>query len=308
MPRAFLLSVIFALPGAVQAQVNFDSAGGGDISSMFDQGPDLAKMAPVPAEADEAGCEPFSTESSMSRLPVYDQQFGGNPDNDSGICFAVVAAQMFDHWDMTAGRRSAGLVSPMMLAAARSQRLAAAGAREEGGGELTEASINEMAADACTFGLTPGSRRTLSIDEELGLAGLQAGSGGHKQLMDPQVFRGVPCRAAPASGFRPVYRRTRQVAAPNGGLRGVPFTVADIREFFSGNTARQPVAVKGNYGSMFGTRPGGVPHWALVTARERRDGRCMYLLRNSMGADTPSRWMEETAFAAIVRSMALLGR
>lgn len=313
-----LLAILLAAAPA-GAQVNFDSAGGGlsPLSAAASAVPD----SPAPERVQEEGpCEPFSVESSMAAIPVYDQQLEGTPATDTGICYAVVAAHMFDHWALGAGG-GGELVSPLLLDAAARARSGRGGQ----GGELTAETLLSMAReDICTLGVAAGGRRELGVADELALAFRPGAEGAQEAAQGPAGkgknslwgrFDELPsrmgeagCRPLAAGRYNAIYQRTRQVREA-GGLRGVPFTVSDLRGFFARNAANQPVAVKFNYEVILGDparADSATPHWALVIARRQSGDSCEYLVRNSMGRDTPLRWVEESRLAAAVRSMAAL--
>lgn len=248
----------------------------------------------------------------MGRIPVYDQQFGGSPDGDSGICYAVAAAQMLGHWALTrGGAPDAELPSPLMLDAAQRSRMAGKGLAADGG-ELTEDVLAAMAArDACTLGVRAGARENLSIDDELAAAGL-AGRAAFKRLAEPDGSARASCRHLALPRFTPRYMRTRRELLSDGTTRGVPITADEFRSFLAKNSARQPVAVKFSYNTVLGEPPAedgsdpGAPHWALILARAGRASGCQYLVRDSMGPGRPAVWVDESRLIRNTRSMAVL--
>jgi hypothetical protein len=316
---SFISALLCALCAPASAQFNFDSASrsnsdlAGLASSRGGEAPLPGAPQPVAAES-SLSCDSFSTEAAMRSIPLYDQQVSISPIDDTGICYAVVAAHMFDHWTLSRGGRAAELVSPLMLDLFERIRTG----ESNQGGELTAAVMEGMASqDACTLGVAAGSRQALGVNEEMDLfmasQGLQPDMyGGRRATFDSLPILGKntrpSCRAVSVPRFTPLYQRTRRVTE-NGATHGVPFTTDDVRAFFARNTARQPVAVKFAYETLLGdvaANGTGGPHWALVIARRQTAGTCQYLIRNSMGSDHDLVWTDEARLVAVVRSMAVL--
>lgn len=313
---AALLSTLCA-PSS--AQFNFDSASRSN-TSLADFASARGGDAPLPGAPQPVGgesslpCDNFSTEQTMRSIPLYDQQVSVSPIDDSGICYAVVAAHMFDHWTLSRGGRAAELVSPLLLDLFERIRTG----ESNQGGELTAAALEGMAReDACTLGVRAGSRRALGVNNEMDLfmasQGLRADMyGGRRATFDSLPILGKnsrpSCQSVSIPRFTPLYQRTRRVTA-NGATHGVPFTTDEVRAFFAQNTARQPVAIKFAYETLLGDAAAngpGVPHWALVIARRQTAGTCQYLIRNSMGSDHDLVWTDEARLVSVVRSMAVL--
>ena len=312
---AFVLTIACSAPLAAQSDFNSD-LGAGYASLLASKGRGPGGL-PAPAHVGEppaGSCESFSVEQEMEYLPRYDQQFSADPGSDSGICYAVVAAAMFDHWNLTLGGGRGELVSPLMLDLAARRRL---GENYTGGGELTEQDLYGMAAqDACTLGVTAGSRRTLSISEEADML-KQAGGGEGKGSGQDAGGKGLqdgggepPCARVSVNGFRARYLRRRQAVGADGSRTGLQFSRREFASFMDLNTARQPVAVKFRYETVFGEPPrdAGSPHWALIVARRMNGGTCQYLVRNSMGSDHPQVWVEESRLVYAAASLAVLTR
>ncbi|MCM2267219.1 MAG: hypothetical protein NDI60_05515 [Elusimicrobiales bacterium] len=314
--KTILAAIILALtvPYPLKAEINFDSASG-DILPGLSEYSRIGAPVPAPEMVQEEpeGCTSFSVESAMRQIPVYDQRVGGDDNSDSNSCYAVVAAHMFDHWALGRGGNTE-LISPLMLSAARRQARGETGPWKDqspdGGDELEANVLLSMAQEgACTLGVTAGSRQSLSVDEELQLAsagrpGEQLrGREGFAAAAQPEVQRSISCRAVPVRSFKPLYAsRPRQA---NGQRRA--FNLQEFRGFFARNTANQPVAIKARYYTIFGDgKDAGSPHWALVIARQMREGRCQYQVRNSMGADTPLVWVDEIRLQHAAASLALL--
>lgn len=310
-----LLSLILvaAAYSPAAAQINFDTASNADFNSLISASGQNAAEASAPERVQEGGaCEPFSVEAAMRDIPVYDQQLAGTPESDTGICYAVVAAHMFDHLAVSRGR-GAQLASPLMLDLPSRIRDGQGGQ----GGELTSEVLQSMAQqDVCTLGVTAGSRASLGVAEELDM--VSPARGGEGKEASPQGrFDALPkdgeraraaCRPLPVPRFNALYMRTRQVGGPNG-THGLPITIGEFRGFLARNTALQPVAVKFNYEAILGDparAEGASQHWALIIARQQRGNTCQYLIRNSMGRDNPLVWTDEERLVSVVRSMAVL--
>jgi hypothetical protein len=327
-----LLTLAAVLNSPAFAQINFDSPSAASLAGLFSAG-DGGVPAPEPEivqDTDAAACESFSFESGMRYIPIYDQMLSRTPEDDSQICHAATAAQMFDHWNLSHSSSGAPeLISPLMLHAVASLRSAQEGRELEPGGELNQETLQGMAQDACTLGVAAGSRQFLSVNEEArlalasrGAAQEQGGKPGQEEsaglsgrkafeaVGDPSTFRSPPCRQLPVQGFKPLYQRPSQRRMPNGRLERQPFTLEEFRGFFLRNNAAQPVAVKVSYNQIFGDGQArtGDNHWALIIARQHQAGRCQYLLRNSMGSETPLIWVDEVRMQYGARSLAVLAR
>ncbi len=303
------LAAAFSSPAA--SQINFDTGSGMNLPGLIS-----ARSGGVPAPTAPAAvrsgaippCEPFSVERTMQQVPVYDQMLTAQ--DDSEVCYAVAAAHLFTHWNLTSGA-GGEMVSPLMLDLFKKLR---EGPDGQGGGEMTADVLSGMArTDACSLGVAAGSRRSLSVNEEIDMLLANQGRTPDRSLSRKELFeslaaqRDLPrssCRRVQVQPFTPRYMRTRSVEEANGKRHGVPITQREFREFLSGNTARQPVAVKFNYGDIYGGVGG--PHWALIVARQQRGGSCQYLIRNSMGGDQPLVWTDEARLLSTVRSAALL--
>lgn len=333
IPVSFILAIAFSAP--LSAQSDFESSLGAGFSSLLAAkgGGSAAVSGPERVQEPPTGsCEAFSVEGTMSYIPRYDQQFTSDPESDSGICYAVVAASMFDYWNLSRGMGRGELVSPLMLDLAARRRQ---GGDYEGGGELDEMTLYGMAReDACTLGVTAGSRQSLSVAEEAEMARQaggktagrdRAGEGAAGEEGAPEASGGkgraggadlkslaaggeLPCSRVEARGFSVQYMRRPRVEGPDGRTRGVNFTAQQFNSFMDRNTARQPVAVKFRYETVFGVPPrdAGSPHWALIVARRLNGGVCEYLVRNSMGNDQPQVWVEEARLIYSAASLAVL--
>ncbi len=343
--NAAFLAIALAAP--LTAQINFDSGSGASLASLI--AAKRAAVAPVSAPARvsqpaSGSCEPFSVERTVANIPIYDQSYSAGEEGESNICYAVVAAAMMDHWNLTSGGSGRQeLISPLQLEMASARRSGEGGA----GGQLTPDVLYQMAnEDACTLGVTAGSRRSLSITEEADMIkrAQRASSGGQGKetafgkdlnaddtrdsLTDYPEEEGTPgsgkngyaakeeggqgaqCRRVQVAPFNAQYQRTRQVSDGRGGTRGVRMTAEDIRAFMARNTANQPVGIKFRYDAVFGEPPAesGSAHWALIIARQMRGGTCQYLVRNSYGADHTQAWVDEARLAYTAGSLAVLGR
>lgn len=307
------LILVAAASNPAVAQINFDTSSNIDFKSLVSAGGQNGGAVSAPERVQEGGaCEPFSVEASMRDIPIYDQQLEGTPESDTAICYAVVAAHMFDHLAVGRGR-GAQLASPLMLDLPSRIRDGQGGQ----GGELTSEVLQSMAQqDACTLGVTAGSRDSLGVAQELDMVSPARGGGG--KAGSPQGrFDALPrdaqqaraaCQPLSVPRFNALYMRTRQVGGPNG-TRGLPITIGEFRGFLARNTARQPVAVKFNYEAILGDparAEGASQHWALIIARQQRGNTCQYLIRNSMGRDNPLVWTDEARLVSAVRSMAVL--
>ena len=293
--NAAFLAIALAAP--LTAQINFDSGTGASLASLI--AAKRGAVAPVSAPARvsqpaSGSCEPFSVERTVASIPIYDQSYSAGEAGESNICYAVVAAAMMDHWNLTSGGSGRQeLISPLQLEVASARRSGEGGA----GGQLTPDVLYQMAnEDACTLGVTAGSRRSLSITEEADMIkrAQRASSGGQgketafgKDLNaddtrdsltdypetdypekegasgdneDGDYAKGEggqagQCRRVQVAPFNAQYQRTRQVSDGRGGTRGVRMTAEDIRAFMARNTANQPVGIKFRYDAVFGEPP-----------------------------------------------------
>jgi len=295
-----MISAVFlatALAASVKAQIDFDSGTGASLASLIAEKGGAAAPVPAPARALQpasGSCESFSVEGTMRSIPIYDQIYSAGEEGESNICYAVVAAAMMDHWNLSngGGSGSGELISPLLLEMASARR----SGEGRNGGELTQDALYRMAGqDACTLGVTAGSRSALTITEEgnmikRGVRASDLSRGGETafgkslsaddardSLTDKNVSekssgdgesynkgqggssddrgQGAQCRRVQVAPFTAQYQRTRRVSDGSGGTRGVRMTAEDIRAFMTRNTANQPVGIKFRYDAVFGEPP-----------------------------------------------------